>query len=78
VPTAGRHRPRRDKVAAIAIAQKDGRVVDTFPAEELLMLVTGLSVLGAPDLGLGQVADLQRRRPTVVETVRMLAGGGVR
>src|SRR4051794_14457639 len=53
-----------DKVAAIAKAQQDGRLPARFPAEELMILVTGLSVLGAPDLALTRTADVDRRRRT--------------
>ena len=66
----------RDKIEAIAAAQKAGRIRHTFPAEELLVLVTGLSVLGAPDLAVTLTGDLERRRRTVVEAVRMLTEGG--
>ena len=66
----------KDKIAAIAAAQAAGRISDAFPAEELMVLVTGLSVLGAPDLALTVPADPQRRRRTVVEAVRMLTQGG--
>jgi AcrR family transcriptional regulator len=63
------------KVAAIAKAQRDGRVSDRFPAAELMVLVTGLSVLGAPDLAMTRPDDIAQRRRTVVEAVRMLTKG---
>jgi AcrR family transcriptional regulator len=66
----------RDKIDVIAAAQKAGRIRDTFPAEELMVLVTGLSVLGTPDLAVTLTGDLERRRRTVVEAVRMLTQGG--
>jgi hypothetical protein len=65
----------QDKVAAIAKAQQDGRVTDRFPAAELMVLVTGLSVLGAPDLAMTRSDDIAQRRRTVVEAVRMLTKG---
>lgn len=66
----------KDKIAAIAGAQAAGRISDAFPAEELMVLVTGLSVLGVPDLAMTLPGDPQRRRRTVVEAVRMLTEGG--
>jgi AcrR family transcriptional regulator len=66
----------KDKIAAIAEAQAAGRISDAFPAEELMVLVTGLSVLGAPDLAMTLAGDPKRRRRTVVEAVRMLTQGG--
>ena len=66
----------KDKIAAIAEAQAAGRISDAFPAEELMVLVTGLSVLGTPDLAVTLAGDPQRRRHTVVEAVRMLTQGG--
>jgi AcrR family transcriptional regulator len=65
----------QDKIAAIAKAQRDGRVSDTFPAEELMVLVTGLSILGTPDLALTRAGDVALRRRAVVEAVRMLTKG---
>jgi len=64
----------RDKIAAIAAGQRDGRVSDRFPAGELLVMITGLSILGAPYLA--ATDDLQRRRRSVTEAVRMLTGRG--
>jgi AcrR family transcriptional regulator len=43
---------------------------DRFPAEDLLAMITGLSVLAAPYLA--ATDDLQRRRRSVTEAVRML------
>jgi AcrR family transcriptional regulator len=63
------------KIAAIAKAQRDGRVSARFPAAELMVLVTGLSVLGAPDLAMTRSGDIAQRRRTVVEAVRMLTKG---
>jgi AcrR family transcriptional regulator len=67
---AGAATAERDKIAAIAAAQRDGRVADRFPAEDLLAMITGLSVLAAPYLA--ATDDLQRRRRSVTEAVRML------
>jgi AcrR family transcriptional regulator len=63
------------KIEAIAAAQRDGRVGDRFPAEELMVLVTGLSILGSSDLALTRADDPVQRRRTVVEAVRMLTEG---
>jgi len=63
------------KAEAIAEAQKAGRISDRFPPAELLVLVTGLSVLGAPDLALTRADDMAERRRTVVEAVRILIEG---
>jgi AcrR family transcriptional regulator len=65
----------QDKVAAIAKAQQGGRISDRFPADELMVLVTGLSVLGSPDLAMTRSDDIAERRRTVVEAVRMLTKG---
>jgi AcrR family transcriptional regulator len=65
----------RDKVAAIAEAQRDGRVSRRFPAEELMVMITGLSILGSPDLGLARPGDQMQRRRTITEAVRMLTKG---
>ena len=65
----------RQKVAAIAEAQRAGRISDRFPPEELMVLITGLSVLGSPDLALTHISGpdgLAARRRTVVESVRLL------
>lgn len=62
----------QDKIAAIAAAQRDGRVSAAFPAAELLVLITGLSALGAPDLALTHAGDVALRRRTVVAAVRTL------
>ena len=65
----------RQKVDAIAAAQRAGRLSGRFPPGELLALVTGLSVLGSPDLALTHPAGpdgLAARRRTVVESVRIL------
>jgi hypothetical protein len=59
------------KVAAIAEAQRDGRFGDRFPAAELIVLVTGLSALGAPDFAMPRSGDIAQR----VEAVRMLTEG---
>jgi AcrR family transcriptional regulator len=63
------------KIEAIAKAQRDGRISDRFPAEELMVLVTGLSIMGAPDLAITRTDDPEQRRRTVVEAVRMLTKG---
>lgn len=63
----------RDKVAAIAEAQKDGRVSARFPAEDLMVMITGLTILGAPYLAVAN--DQEQRRRSVVEAVRLLTEG---
>jgi AcrR family transcriptional regulator len=65
----------QDKVRALAEAQRAGRVTDRFPAAELMVLVTGLSILGAPDLAMTRSDDVAQRRRTVVEAVRILTKG---
>lgn len=60
----------RDKVAAIAAAQRDGVVSDRFPAEELMVMIIGLSILGVPWLAMAN--DQNQRRRAVVDAVRML------
>jgi AcrR family transcriptional regulator len=65
----------RQKVAAIEAAQRAGRISDRFPAGELLVLVTGLSILGSPELAMTHTAGpegLAARRRTIVESVRIL------
>jgi AcrR family transcriptional regulator len=65
----------REKVAAIAAAQRAGRVAARFPAEELMVLITGLSILGSPDLALTRTVGpdgLAARRRAVIESVRIL------
>ncbi len=65
----------QQKVAAIAAAQRTGRISDRFPAAELMALVTGLSILGSPELAMTHTAGpdgLAARRRTVVESVRIL------
>jgi AcrR family transcriptional regulator len=68
----------QDKIAAIAAAQRAGRLTGAFPAEELMILVTGLSVLGSPDLAMTRTDDMKQRRRTVTEAVRMLTQGDQR
>jgi AcrR family transcriptional regulator len=63
----------RDKVASIAEAQKDGRVSARFPAEDLMVMITGLTILGAPYLAVAD--DQEQRRRSVVEAVRLLTEG---
>ena len=65
----------RDKVAAIRAAQERKTVSDRFPADELMVLITGLAVLGASDLAITNVTDVARRRRTVTEAVRILTEG---
>jgi hypothetical protein len=60
----------RDKISLIAAAQKGGRFSDRFPAAELLVLITGLSILGVPYLAMPN--DQGQRRRSVVEAVRLL------
>jgi hypothetical protein len=43
------HRDHRDKIDAIARAQKGGRVSRRFPADELVAMITGLSIVGTSD-----------------------------
>ena len=62
----------KQKVAAVAEAQHAGRITDRFPAGELMALVTGLSILGAPELALAPSASPATRRRTIVESVRIL------
>jgi AcrR family transcriptional regulator len=62
----------RDKVLAIEQAQRAGRISDRFPAEELLVLVAGLSMVCSPDFVLIGTNDPARHRRTVVEATRML------
>jgi AcrR family transcriptional regulator len=68
----------RGKVEAIARAQEEGRVSRRFPADELMVMITGLSILGAPDLAMTLAGDADtqaRRRRTVTEAVRLLTEG---
>jgi AcrR family transcriptional regulator len=51
----------RSKVEAIAAAQAAGRISTRFPAEELMVLITGLSILGSPDLAMLESSDPERR-----------------
>jgi AcrR family transcriptional regulator len=60
----------RDKIALIAAGQKDGRISNRFPAAELMVLITGLSILGVPYLAMAN--DQGQRRRSVVEAVRLL------
>ena len=67
----------RQKVAAIAAAQRAGRISDRFPPEELMALVTGLSILGSPELAFSHAAGpagRAARRRTIIESVRLLTG----
>jgi AcrR family transcriptional regulator len=59
-----------DKIAVIAGAQRDGRVSSRFPAAELMVMITGLSILGVPYLAMAN--DQGQRRRSVVEAVRLL------
>jgi AcrR family transcriptional regulator len=59
-----------DKVAAIAEAQREGRLSDRFPPGDLLVMITGLAILGVPFLA--AVNDQVQRRRSVVEAVRLL------
>jgi AcrR family transcriptional regulator len=65
----------QDKVTAIAEAQGDGRIGDRFPAAELMVLITGLAVLGGSDLPMTRADDIALRRRTVVDAVRVLTEG---
>jgi len=65
----------RDKVDAIRDAQDRKAVSGRFPADELMVLITGLTVLGAPDLAMIGVTDVERRRRTVIDAVRLLTEG---
>ena len=64
------------KIEAIAAAQRDGRVSDRFPADDLMVMITGLAILGSPFLAMTQ--DLEQRRHSVVEAVRLLTQGDAR
>jgi AcrR family transcriptional regulator len=61
------------KIAAIERAQQAGLVTDRFPAGELIVMITGLSILGAPYLAMSTDQELRRR--SVVEAVRLLTEG---
>jgi hypothetical protein len=63
----------RDKIAAVGRAQREGRVAQRFPADDLIVMITGLSVLGAPYLAMTN--DQEQRRRSVVEAVRLLTEG---
>ncbi|MFE9190784.1 TetR family transcriptional regulator [Micromonospora sp. NPDC007208] len=66
-----------DKTAAIAAAQHAGRVSDRYPAEELLLLVVGLSMLGSAELAPAPDAEaLASRRRTVIDAVARLVRPG--
>jgi AcrR family transcriptional regulator len=62
----------RDKVAAIRAAQDRGVVSTRFPADELMILIAGLSMLGSRELAMTGVTDVGLRRRTVLEAVRLL------
>lgn len=64
------------KIEAIAAAQRDGRVSDRFPADDLMVMITGLAILGSPFLAMTQ--DLEQRRHSVIEAVRLLTQGDAR
>lgn len=63
-----------DKIAAIDAAQRAGTVSTRFPAEEMLMLILALSVLGSSEVvpvWPGKDGLAQRRR-TVTESVALI------
>ncbi|MFE2041531.1 TetR family transcriptional regulator [Streptomyces sp. NPDC059477] len=65
-----------DKIDRITEAQKAGAVTTTVPAGELLALVVHLSLINTPmSLVMDTPIDHDRRRETVVETVRTLLAG---
>lgn len=65
------------KTAAILAAQRTGRVSDRYPAEELLLLVVGLSTLGSAELApVPDAGALANRRRTVVDAVARLTRAG--
>ncbi|MER7891073.1 TetR family transcriptional regulator [Micromonospora sp. NPDC094482] len=62
-----------DKAAAIAAAQRAGRLSDRYPADELLLLVVGLSMLGSAELApTSGTGGLRQRRRTVTDAVARL------
>ncbi|MEV6369096.1 TetR family transcriptional regulator [Micromonospora musae] len=62
-----------DKAAAIAAAQRAGRLPDRYPPEELLLLVVALSMLGSAELAPTDGPQaLSRRRQTVTDAVARL------
>jgi len=63
------------KVEAIAEAQERGEVNRTFPAGELMVLITGLSIMGSSELAMTYPSDVAERRRTVTEAVRILTQG---
>ncbi|MEK8110042.1 TetR/AcrR family transcriptional regulator [Micromonospora sp. M12] len=66
-----------NKTAAILAAQRTGRVSDSYPAEELLLLVVGLSTLGSAELApVPDAGALASRRRTVVDAVARLTRAG--
>ncbi|WBB67355.1 TetR family transcriptional regulator [Micromonospora sp. WMMD812] len=68
-----------DKASAIAAAQRAGRLPDRYPAEELLLLVVGLSLLGSAELAPTDGAEgLRRRRHTVTDAVARLVEADAR
>jgi AcrR family transcriptional regulator len=70
VVTANAH-----KVAVIAAAQDAGRVSKRFSPEELMTLITGITILGSPDLALTRAGDdaaRAARRHMITETVRLI------
>jgi hypothetical protein len=62
----------RDKVAAIRAAPDRGVVSTRFPADELMILITGLSMLGSRELAMTGVTDVDLRRRALLEAVRLL------
>jgi AcrR family transcriptional regulator len=63
----------RGKVVAIAAAQRDGRISDRFPAADLMVMITGLAIVGVPFLA--ATNDQEQRRRSVVDAVRLLTEG---
>ena len=63
------------KVQAIAEAQERGVVSRRFPAGELMIMIVGLSILGSPVLVMTQTDNVEERRRTVTEAVRLLTEG---
>lgn len=63
------------KVQAIAEAQGRGEVSRTFPAGELMVMITGLSIMGSAELAMTRSNDVAVRRRTVTEAVRILTQG---
>ena len=66
------------KIEAIAAAQAAGRISARFPPEELMVLITGMSILGSPDLAMLEPNSRDKRdqrRRAITDAVRALTEG---